>query len=87
MAAPAGVVSKTGIAGLTLGGGVGWLARKYGLTCDTVVAFELVTADGEVLRASADDRADLFWALRATRLARSAIRVRPEHPHAVDGAG
>lgn len=61
---PAGVVSKTGVAGLTLGGGVGWLARKYGLTCDNVVSFELVTAEGEVLRASADEHADLFWALR-----------------------
>jgi FAD/FMN-containing dehydrogenase len=59
-----GVVSKTGIAGLTLGGGVGWLARKYGLACDNVVSFELVTADAQVLRVSADERPDLFWALR-----------------------
>src|SRR5688572_26672256 len=53
MTVPLGAVSKTGIAGLTLGGGVGWLARKYGLTCDNVISFELVTADGEVRRASA----------------------------------
>ena len=64
MAVPLGVVSKTGIAGLTLGGGVGWLARKYGLTCDNVVSFELVTADGDVRRASADEHPDLYWALR-----------------------
>ena len=52
LAVPTGVVSKTGVAGLTLGGGVGWLARKYGLTCDNVLSFELVTAEGEVLRVS-----------------------------------
>jgi hypothetical protein len=64
MAVPAGVVSNTGIAGLTLGGGVGWLARKYGLSCDNVLSFEVVTADGKVRRASADEHPDLFWALR-----------------------
>lgn len=64
LAVPAGVVSKTGVAGLTLGGGVGWLARKHGLTCDNVVSFEVVSAEGEVLHVSADDHPDLFWALR-----------------------
>jgi FAD/FMN-containing dehydrogenase len=64
LAVPAGVVSRTGIAGLTLGGGVGWLVRKHGLTCDNVLAFDVVTADGAPLRASAEQNPDLFWALR-----------------------
>lgn len=64
LAVPAGVVSRTGIAGLTLGGGVGWLVRKYGLTCDNVLSFEIVTADGNLLTVSGDENTDLFWALR-----------------------
>jgi hypothetical protein len=64
LAVPTGVVSKTGIAGLTLGGGVGWLARKYGLTCDNVLACEVVTAAGEIIIAEAKTNADLFWGLR-----------------------
>jgi FAD/FMN-containing dehydrogenase len=57
-------VSHTGVGGLTLGGGMGWLARQCGLACDNVVSYEVVTAAGEVVRASADERTDLFWALR-----------------------
>ncbi len=61
---PAGTVSSTGIGGLALGGGFGRLARKWGLTCDQLVAAELVTADGQQRRVSTGDNPDLFWALR-----------------------
>jgi hypothetical protein len=64
LATVGGVVGTTGIAGLTLGGGQGWLTGKHGLTLDNLLAADVVTADGQLLRASADEHADLFWALR-----------------------
>jgi FAD/FMN-containing dehydrogenase len=64
LAVTGGVVSTTGIAGLTLGGGIGWLMGKYGLALDNLRSVEIVTTEGKVLRTSKDERTDLFWALR-----------------------
>jgi len=64
LATTGGLISTTGIAGLTLGGGVGWLMGRCGLVCDNTLAYDLVTASGEALRASADQNPDLLWALK-----------------------
>ncbi len=64
LAVPAGIVSHTGIAGLTLGGGTGWIMRKYGLTIDNLLSVDLVTADGEFVQASDRENSDLFWGVR-----------------------
>jgi hypothetical protein len=63
LAVPSGIVTHTGVAGLTLGGGIGWIMRKHGLSIDQLVSVDLVTADGEFVKASADENADLFWGL------------------------
>jgi hypothetical protein len=64
LASTGGVVSSTGIAGLTLGGGIGWLMRHYGLACDHLCSVDLITADGQLLTASATEHPDLFWGVR-----------------------
>src|SRR5947209_4830180 len=64
LATTGGIIGSTGIAGLTLGGGIGYLSRKYGLSCDNLLSAEVVTAEGSVVTASEHDHSDLFWALR-----------------------
>jgi FAD/FMN-containing dehydrogenase len=64
LAVPGGIISTTGVAGLTLGGGIGHMTRKYGLSIDNLLAVDVVLADGSFVKASADENADLFWAVR-----------------------
>lgn len=64
LAVTGGLVSSTGVAGFTLGGGIGWLQRKYGLACDNLVSADIVTVDGSLVHASEDENSDLLWALR-----------------------
>jgi FAD/FMN-containing dehydrogenase len=64
LAAPSGIVTHTGVAGLTLGGGIGWIMRKHGLSVDKLRRVDVVTAEGELVKASADENEDLFWGLR-----------------------
>jgi len=64
LATTGGVIPTTGIAGLTLGGGIGWLMGSYGLSCDNLLAVDIVTADGQLRKASTSENADLFWGVR-----------------------
>jgi FAD/FMN-containing dehydrogenase len=90
LAVPAGVVSHTGLSGLALGGGQGWLSRRHGYTVDNFVSVELVTAAGEVVRASEDENPDLFWGVRGGGgnfgvVTEFELQAHPVGPHVLAG--
>ena len=90
LATPVGINSTTGVAGLTLGGGFGWLSRKHGMTVDNLVAADVIVADGRMLRASETQHPDLFWALRGGSgnlgiVSRFELKLHPVGPQVLTG--
>jgi FAD/FMN-containing dehydrogenase len=90
LATPVGINSTTGVAGLTLGGGFGWLSRKYGMTVDNLMAADVITADGRLLRASDKENPDLFWAIRGGGgnfgvVSRFEFKLHPVGPEVLSG--
>ena len=90
LAVPAGIVTHTGLAGFTLGGGIGFIMRKYGLTIDNLLSVDLITAEGEFVKASEDENADLFWGVRGGGgnfgiVTEFEFRLNPVGPHVVAG--